>query len=500
MADQPDLKAGVRFETLEENQPLTGSFGDQEVTVVRQGDRAFAVSARCTHLGADLGTGIVAEGEIRCPFHHARFDLETGEATGAPAITPLGCYKVEIAGGILRVTGKQGQPEAPDASGSRERIVVVGAGAAGHAVADHFVTAGEGARVTLITEDLDAPYDRTFVSKQVLSGAKNPEEAALPFGHPHNPRPTILRGVKAEAINRQKKQLRLSDGQTLPYETLVLATGATPITPEFDGADHEAVFTLRSLADARAILGRAERAKSIVVLGSSFIGLEAAGALASKDRKVHVVTQDKVPMEKTLGAEIGHFVQSQHEADGVSFHLETTLTSYDGAQVTLKDGRKIDADMVVLGVGVKPDLALAKAAGLELAEKENGVQVDTYFRTSDPAIYAIGDIANYPACDGSGRLRIEHWAHAGDQGAHLAAFLLGETDGGFDRIPFFWTKQGDAQLRYVGHGSPADGVRIDGKLEEKDFAAHFKGSFLQGALVTCNRDVEALETERDWER
>ncbi|WP_339109204.1 FAD-dependent oxidoreductase [Thioclava sp. GXIMD4216] len=499
MEDQPDFKAGIRFDTLEENQPLTGSFGNQEVTVVRQGQQAYAVSARCTHLGADLGTGLVAEGEIRCPFHHARFDLRTGEATGAPAITPLGCFQVEITDGLLRVTGKRAPAAEPQGAAPKEKIVIIGAGAAGHALADRFVTAGQGAKVTLISEDAEAPYDRTFVSKQVLSGMKAPEAAALPFAHPHNPQPVLLRGISARKIDRQARQVHLSDGQILEYDSLVLATGAVPVRPDFEGADHAAVFTLRTLSDARAIMARAETARSIVVLGSSFIGLEAAGALAAEGRKIHVVTRDQVPMEKTLGREIGHFVQRQHESDGVAFHLGTTLTGFDGAQVTLENGHRLEADLVILGIGVAPDLTLAKEAGLDLAEKENGVLVDAQFRSSDPAIFAIGDIANYPACDGSGRLRIEHWAHAADQGAHLAAYLMGQTDQPFDRIPFFWTKQGDAQLRYVGHGVPSQGVRVDGDLAEKDFAAHIRGSFLHGALLTCNRDMEALQTERDWE-
>ncbi|TQS71707.1 Rieske 2Fe-2S domain-containing protein [Rhodobacteraceae bacterium] len=495
MTNTPDFQSGIPLDQLSDGQPLTGLYGDDEVTLVRQGSSIFAVAARCTHLGADLGDGLVEKGTIRCPFHHARFDLQTGDAVSAPAVSPLGCYTTEIADGVVRVSGKiSGDTMRAPAREAQPRVVVVGAGAAGHAVADHFTSAGAGARVTLISAEAEAPYERTYVSKQVLAGASTPEDATLPFAHPQNPHPDLRTGVRVEEIDTSAKQVKLSDGEVLAYDTLVLATGATARRPSFTGADRSEVYSLRTMEDARRLRAAASKAKSVAILGASFIGLEAAGALAGDGREIHVISREDVPMEGLLGPDVGGFVAQQHKDNGVSFHMGREISAFDGQTVCLDNGHELAADLVVIGIGVRPALDLATQAGLTLAEGDDGVLVNGQFQTSDASIYAVGDIANYPAPDGSGRRRIEHWAHAADQGRHLARVLLGETGDAFDRVPFFWTKQGDAQLRYTGYGTAQDGARIDGDLAAKDFAVHYNG-----ALLTCNRDLAALEAERDWE-
>jgi NADPH-dependent 2,4-dienoyl-CoA reductase/sulfur reductase-like enzyme len=252
---------------------------------------------------------------------------------------------------------------------------------------------------------------------------------------------------------------------------------------------------LRSFADSKAIVARTASAKQVVVVGASFIGLEVAASLRTRGIAVHVVAPDKVPMEKILGTEVGAFVRTLHESHGVVFHLGETVKRVNGNEVTLSGGQAIDADFIVLGVGVRPSIALAEQAGLKM---DRGIAVDEYLETSAPGVFAAGDTARWPDPHSGERIRVEHWVVAERQGQTAARNMLGARER-FDSVPFFWSQHYDIPINYVGHAEKWDNIAIDGDVEKKDCTVRYQQNGRTMAVVTIFRDLESLKAEAEME-
>jgi NADPH-dependent 2,4-dienoyl-CoA reductase/sulfur reductase-like enzyme/nitrite reductase/ring-hydroxylating ferredoxin subunit len=521
-APGPDLALGVALADLPEGRMIAGSFAGKPVVLVNDGGRVCAWSGTCTHLGAPLGEGLVVEGELRCPWHHARFALANGEAVGAPAFAPLTPYRTSESDGRIFVaampahgepgasaaSGAPGETEAPIATppvsatsakppqaASAPRVVIIGAGAGGHACAELLGRSGFAGAVTLISDDPDAPYDRTQCSKQYLIGMTSREECQLPPAAQ-----ATLRRERAQAIDVGARTVLLDTGERVPYDVLVLATGATPHLPHLPGFDSKNVHVLRTLKDADALIAAAKDARRVAIIGASFIGLEAAASLKQRKLEVHVIAPGDVPLKKLLGAEVGRMIRMVHEEQGVVFHLGRKPKSYDGGTLTLDDGSTLKADFVVVGTGVRPRTELAERAGIACAPPTDGggVVVDERLETSVPGIFAIGDIARYPDVHLGKPLRVEHWVHAQRQGQHVARAILGEA-GGYADLPFFWSAHFDTGLVYVGHVGSIVGTRVEGSIAGRDFAIDYTGAGEEKAFLTCNRDLPSLVTEAQWE-
>jgi NADPH-dependent 2,4-dienoyl-CoA reductase/sulfur reductase-like enzyme len=303
-------------------------------------------------------------------------------------------------------------------------------------------------------------------------------------------------GVRVGAIDTANRQLEMMDGSRHAYEALLLATGAEPVRLALPGGDLPHVHYLRTLADSRALVATARASKQAVVIGASFIGLEVAASLRARNIGVQVIGRETCPMEKVLGAEVGNFIRRLHEEHGVIFHLGTTATAIDPRSVTLASGEKVLADLVVIGIGVRPAIALAERAGLAV---ERGVTVDEYLQTSVPGIYAAGDIARWPDRLTGERIRVEHWVLAQRQGQAAARNILGRRER-FDAVPFFWTEQYDWGLAYVGHAERFDTVEIDGRLDARDCTIVFRRGGRKLAVATIHRDLEGLKAEVELER
>ena len=496
-AKGPDFKSGVDLESLVENSPLLGHFDDEPVILVRQGENIFATGAICTHYNGPLAEGLVVGETIRCPWHHARFSLRTGEAEGAPALNPVSCFVVQQADGKVRVDRKRDVAFQVTCPKHPESIVIIGAGAAGASCADMLRRKGYDGPITLVGDEEPWPVDRPNLSKDYLAG-KAPEDW-IPLrtrDHYESIHVELITTDPAVRVDPAAHESTLRSGRVLRHGTLLLATGAEPQSIPIEGARLPHVHRLRTLADSKAIIANSQRAKRCVVIGSSFIGLEVAASMRERGLEVTVVGKDVVPLEKVLGREFGLFIKDLHEQHGVRFMLGTTPQAISEARVELGNGQAIEAEMVVLGVGVLPRTKLAQDAGLVV---DNGIIVDEDLRASAPDIYAAGDVARYPDAISGEQVRIEHWALAERQGQAVARAMLGIGQG-FRDVPFFWSQHYDVTISYVGHAATWNGFEIRGELAGQDACAIYRRNGRVIAVATVGRDRVSLEVESALER
>src|SRR5437588_6041538 len=349
----PDFEKGCKIDQVADGGMLLGHAFGEQVLVARRGDELFAIGATCTHYGGPLAKGLLVDCTVHCPWHHARFELRTGEAIAAPALNNVACYKIDKREAQFFVTSKIDEKPVRKPKSSPASVVIVGAGAAGGAAAEMLRREGYDGPVTLIGADEFLPYDRPNLSKDYLAG--NAPEEWIPLRPPEFYREQkidTLANTTVTAIDPKTKQVTLSDGRSLGYGALLLATGAAPVRLKIPGDDLPHVCYLRTLTDSRHIIEKAKNASRAVVIGSSFIGLEVAWSLRERKLEVAVVGKGTAPLEKVLGREMGNLIRQTHEAHGVKFHLGRTPAAIQDRHVLLDDGTKLDCDLVVVGIGV----------------------------------------------------------------------------------------------------------------------------------------------------
>jgi NADPH-dependent 2,4-dienoyl-CoA reductase/sulfur reductase-like enzyme/nitrite reductase/ring-hydroxylating ferredoxin subunit len=510
----PDLAKGVEISSVGAGQLIAGHAFGEPVLLAHVEPNWFAVGNKCTHYGAPLDQGVLVSETIRCPWHHACFELHNGAASRAPALNDLPSYDVAIENNVVRVTRKRdpgqlkGEPHRARASRASERVlfepfpvtgpksvVIIGAGAAGNACAEMLRREAYRGPITMIDPDPDAPYDRPNLSKDYLAG--NAPEEWLPLHPPEfyeAQHIEILSGIEAVSLDVKAKTIQLSDSSTREYGALLIATGAAPIRLDIPGG--ERILYFRTLRDCRTVIERIGGARSAVIIGASFIGLEVAASLVTRGLKVDVVAPEKIPLERVLGAELGGLVRKVHEEKGVTFHLGQTVKGVDDESVVLDDGTRLPADIVVAGIGVRPNLKLAASAGLTI---DNGVAVNEFLETNVKGVFAAGDVARWPDAYSDVRLRIEHWVVAERQGQVVARNMLGDRDR-FDDIPFFWSAHYDKlSIAYTGHADRWDETRIEGDVMQMDCEVSYMVSGKRRAVATINRDRRNLLAEVELE-
>ena len=510
----PDLTKGVEISSVRPGQLIAGHAFGEPVLLAHVEPNWFAVGAKCTHYGAPLDQGVLVSETIRCPWHHACFELHNGAASRAPALNDLPSYDVAIENNVVRVIRKRdpgqlkGEPHRVRASRASERVlfepfpvtgpksvVIIGAGAAGNACAETLRREAYRGPITMIDPDPDAPYDRPNLSKDYLAG--NAPEEWLPL-HPKDfyeaQHIEILSGVEAVRLDAKAKTVQLTGGSSREYGCLLIATGASPIRLDIPGGDR--ILYLRTLRDCRAIIDSIAGARNAVIIGASFIALEVAASLVTRGLKVDVVAPEKIPLERVLGAELGGLVKKVHEDKGVTFHLGQTVKSAEEKSVVLDNGSRLSADIVIAGIGVRPRLELAESAGLTL---DNGLAVNEFLETNVKGIFAAGDVARWPDAYSDVRLRIEHWVVAERQGQVVARNMLGDRDR-FDDIPFFWSAHYDKlSIAYIGHADRWDETRIDGDVMQMDCEVSYMVAGKRRAVATINRDRMNLVAEVELE-
>lgn len=501
-AKKHNFTEGLLVRDLADGAIAVGKAAGEDVLLVRRGDEFLAIGANCTHYHGELSQGLVVGDTLRCPLHHACFSLHTGEALRAPALDPLPRWRVERIDDRIFVREKlpelgrkqlcrSAEGQKPPAS-----VVIIGGGAAGLGAAEMLRREGYDGPLTMISADDWPPYDRPNLSKDFLAGAAPDEWMRLRVpDYYREQKIDLLLNAPVSKLDIPAKNVHLENGATYGFEALLIATGSEPVQLQIAGATSSQLHYLRTFADARAIVSRAASARSVAVIGASFIGLEVAASLRSLGIAVDVIAPGSQPMERVMGPDVGLMVRVLHEAHGVVFHMGETVSKIDGSALLLTGGGTVVADFVVLGVGVRPSVSLAEQAGLAT---DRGIVVNEYLETSASGVFAAGDIARWPDPHSGEMIRVEHFVVAEQQGQVAAKNILGRRER-FDALPFFWTQQYDVAINYVGHAERWDSVEIDGNLHAHDCSVSYKRGGKTLAFATISRNLENLEVEAAME-
>jgi NADPH-dependent 2,4-dienoyl-CoA reductase/sulfur reductase-like enzyme/nitrite reductase/ring-hydroxylating ferredoxin subunit len=489
-----DWIKAIADDELKEGVPAAIEMEEKKVLLVRSEGRIYACGNECSHYHAPLSDGLVVGHVVTCPWHNARFDIRDGQLIAPPGLNGVPSYETKVENGQvwIRQTGK-GMIPMPE--GEDDRIMlIVGAGVAGNCAAETLRREGFAGRIVMVTGEAYGPYDRTMLSKDLLSGEAPAKWLPL-RGQKFYDRLKIelITEKPVTDVDPAGRSVTFADGTTMKADRILLATGGTPRTLPVPGADKAGCHLLRSRQDAEAILAELEAAKTVVIVGASFIGLEVACSLRAREMQVHIVAPEEIPLANLFGEKIGERIKKTHEESGVIFHLGQTVKEFAGqervGEVVLADGSRLKTDLVIMGVGIRPAVDFLESSGLV---KDGAVPVNGRLETSAQSIFAAGDIALVPDGRSGEPRRIEHWVEAGRQGMHAARCMLGAKDS-YREVPFFWSKQYGSSLRYIGYAPKFDRIVFRGNVTDKFFLAGF---YVGGKLVAAASVGKARELIR----
>ncbi|XP_068249916.1 apoptosis-inducing factor 3-like isoform X1 [Palaemon carinicauda] len=474
-----------------------------KVLLVNQKGFLSAVGSKCSHYGAPLEKGVLCEGRIRCPWHGACFDAVTGDIEDYPGLDSLPKYEVSIeedgnvkvrASKALLTADKRIKTMAKRDPENESVFLIIGGGAAGASCVEKLRQEGFTGRVILVSQENVLPYDRPKLSKAMDLTA---DKISLRTQQFYESADIELRlGTGAVSIDTVASKVHLSNNEEITFDKLFIATGGKPRRLTVPGGYLSGVFVVRAPEDANSVAADAA-GKNVVVVGSSFIGMEVASYLSSDNRaeSVTVIGNTSVPFENSLGVEVGSRIRQMFEEQGVKFLNAGVMEIVgDGGKLTgvlLDNEEKIEADIVVTGIGVVPETDFLSGSSIE--RNENGyVEVNEFLETSVPNIYCGGDIALFPLFlhDGA-RVAIGHWQVALGHGAYAARNMMGQGVP-VRSVPFFWSVLYGKSLRYTGHGR-YDEVLISGSLDNLSFIAYYINDDRVVALASLGKDPAAAK-------
>ncbi len=491
-----------KVKDIKNGEMKTVSVNGTEILLCKIDDTFSALAAHCTHYGANLSDGVLSGDRIVCPWHHACFNAKTGDLLEPPARDSLPVYKVRVEEENIYVA----MPDEPISSRlpkmvnenikkDKRTFVIIGGGAAGEVAAQTLREDGFEGKIVIITKENHTPYDRPNLSKDYLAG--DAEESWMPlrdesfyklFGI------EVILNSKVTGINFKDKSVEFENGNKLKYDKLLLAPGSIPRKLGLPGEDLKNVFTLRSFDDSKKIIEAGKAASKAIIIGASFIGMETAYSLNKHGIDVTVISMEEIPFQKVFGREVGKLFKKLHEEIGVKFKLSLTLKEFSGKDkvdaVVLQSGERIEADLVVMGVGVKPATGFLQNLNL-LAD--GSVKVNEYLQVNND-VYAAGDIATLPDWRTGENIRIEHWRTAEQQGRIAAHNMVGKLIP-FRSVPFFWTSQVGLSLVYVGHAVDWEEIIFQGDINSKEFITYYIKNDKVAAAAGNFRDKEMAAIE-----
>lgn len=498
---------------LPESQMKLYKANSQELLLVKERDEVFAFGTKCTHYGAPLEKGFFCKGKVYCPWHGACFDTKTGDIEEFPALDPIASYpvRVEVATGEVKVSLSVGSGERPAAKAlcrrnrtNTDSVVIIGSGASGHSCAETLRQEGFTGNVVLVTKEKYLPYDRTKVTKAMsLSAAKL---ALRSEEYYQKGDINIMRSVSVDGVDVEAKSVLLSNGNTLSFTHLVIATGGRPRPLPCPGTHLSQVYLLRTPDEANAVAEAADQ-RHVVIVGTSFISMEAAAFLVDRAASVTVVGRSSAPFSNVFGAFIGKRLQAMHEEKGVRFVLDAEVSELRGdedgrlTEVELTSGQTLAADLVVSGLGVVPCTDFLRDSDVRL-DRRGYVPVDQFMRTNCKDVYATGDIASFPMGGGGGDgldsalVNVGHWQMALHHGRTAALAILGRPTA-IDRtaVPFFWSSMFGKSVRFCGWPAHSvDDVVVHGDVDQLHFAAFYCAPDGRvSAVATMNFDPLAIQ-------
>lgn len=498
--------AVAEVEDLQNGEMRQIAVADSQILLSKINDKFYATGAFCTHYGAPLEKGILCGERIVCPWHNACFNAIAGQQEEPPGLDSLATFTTRVEGGEVIVKLPNDIPQKRTLEMAKHIVnvdsrvfAVLGAGAAGMRATERLRQQGFQGKIILISAEEKLPYDRTKLSKNYLQGKAEEDALSLRSCEFYAKHDIELRfGTAVTTVDALNKSLTFADGSSLEYDSLLIATGAKAKKLDVPGADLANIFTIRQPEDINAILATVNNAQKALVIGSSFIGMEAAASLTQQGLAVTVVSPSDVPFKKILGDKLGKMFQQIHEQKGVTFKFGTKATKFVGEKrveyAVLANDEQIATDLVIVGIGVQPNTDFIQ--GIELNEKDNSIPVNEYLQTEIQDIYAAGDIASFPYAPMGKSTRIEHWRLAAQQGRIAADNMLHQYTKdrqiARDIVPFFWSGQYDLKLRYVGHAEQWNEVYIDGDLDKPEFLAFYLKDSKVMAVAGINRDRDIV--------
>eukprot|EP01116_Phalansterium_solitarium_P023755 TRINITY_DN8490_c0_g1_i2.p1 TRINITY_DN8490_c0_g1~~TRINITY_DN8490_c0_g1_i2.p1 ORF type:complete len:547 (-),score=191.49 TRINITY_DN8490_c0_g1_i2:440-2035(-) len=478
-----------------EGQMKEVEIGENKALIIKQAGKLYATSTKCTHFGAPLKNGVLSDGRIRCQWHGACFSIATGDIEDFPGLDSLQSHQLDVdAQGVVTLTASAKALSEPrrvvshcTRSPADARVfVLVGGGCAAAVCAETLRHEGFTGRIVLISKEKFAPYDRTKLSKAMTSSGASivlrPESfyAELQI--------ELVLGRELVELDAQEHTVKLDDGSVIVYDKALVAPGAAPRWSTSPGSRLGGIHALRNPDDALAIVTAAE-GKDVVVVGSSFIGMEVASSIVKKAKSVTVVGMESVPFERVFGVRIGAALQKLHEKNGVQFRLGRSVQEFKGdeaeqiASVHLDNGEALPAGLAIMAIGVVPATSFVRGV---TTERDGTIVVDEHMQAAE-GLYAAGDACRFPDFLTNELVNVQHWGMAHYHGKIAGQNMAGKTIASVHNVPFFWTTQFGKSLRYCGRGA-YDDVIFDGNPEELTFVAYFTKDGRVVSAASCGRD------------